>query len=370
MREKLKLDPVTYKKVHTSLERIVADLGGHPRALESFYMTLLSYQPIEKFKYSMDDVLSGIKVKTQDQYDLRELKMGTIIAKAFLSQEVFPSETVRDSNGLTFQEFEERGIIKLRSPDHGRRGMSPILRQELLTSTKPRYQVLIPYIFVSTWLTFHGLGEDPAGKFWSQILLSGDFNWQHWEKFNRNYFAFRLSLYSYLKEDPIISLRSFFKGAKCNLDSDVSFKVPPFKSIKLSKVQNRYPGYRNKGAGVKSYDFVMNAAGAPFDAFVFLDTTVPKKRLLVAFQMKFSQTKESEKITAALLESEYKKVQDAVEEYLPGTDFVLVFPIHRKTVKGFSDAHIPKNCILISKEEQKDFYGELYYRRLDMFQSL
>lgn len=111
---------------------------------------------------------------------------------------------------------------------------------------------------------------------------------------------------------------------------------------------------------------MLNAAGAPFDAFVFLDT-VEKKRILVAFQMKFSgqDAKAQGKADNKSIISEYEKVKNARDAFLPGIEFVLVCLFHRAKARNFKDEDIPPGCVVIAKEEQRALYGELYYRRLE-----
>lgn len=85
--------------------------------------------------------------------------------------------------------------------------------------------------------------------------------------------------------------------------------------------------------------------------------------------MKFRETEANNpaQVDNTVLRSEYEKVRSAVDEFLPGTEFVLVFSINQKKVHGFANADVPADCIVIAKEEQESFYGELYHHRLDRF---
>jgi hypothetical protein len=157
IREKLVVAPATFEDVRTDLEEIVADIGGHPRALEFLYDTLCAFKPVAAFKDEMDTLFGVVQGKIQQQYDLRSLEIDTIIAKAFLSQEVFPNSIVKGSGGLTYQYFEERGIIKLRYLQSYSSATSGLSSSEFDKSEKPMRHILIPYLFVSTWFTFHGV---------------------------------------------------------------------------------------------------------------------------------------------------------------------------------------------------------------------
>lgn len=348
IRESLKLDEAAYEEVYLSLKQLVTDIGGHPRALEILFDTLKSYDPVQYLQDGVDAVLFMVQGKINERYALEELNK--IIAVAFLSKEVLPNALVSGTNCLTYQDFEERGVAKLKS-----------------IRLKAECHVQVPYIFVSTALTFRDLRPNSAGRFWKQLLLDQPFRWQDWEEFNRNYFAFRLSLYSYIGEDATLSLRSYFKGAKFNLTSDIHFVVPPVSTITVKRANARFPMSLDKS--FESYEFVLNAPGAPFDAFVYLDTPLPNKRFLLVFQMKFSdsETKRPAQVNSEMLEKEYKKVQNSVAKFREGTEFVLVFPIHRRKAVGFTDMDVPPNCVVIAKEEQEAVYGELYHHRLDRF---
>jgi hypothetical protein len=359
IRNKLKIKPEDFPEVSTPLGLLVADMGGHPRALEILFDEIICFTPVMKFKDNMDNIFSCVQKKIKERYSLDTLQIGTIIATAFLSQKVKPVDIVQGTDGLTFERFEEVGIVKLKLLEG-----EPHIAISQTERVNEEHQVLIPYVFASSLLTFGASGSNYSGRFWKQVLFDRKFRWKDWELFNRNYFAFRLSLFSYLGVDETLSLQSFLNGAQFNLESDTIFIVPSVTSIQTLETRKQYP---KSGETFKSYTFVLNADGAPFDAFVFFQKATGKKRLLVAFQMKFSDVKNHEKVTKNLLSTEYDKAKTAIKESLPRTDFVLVFPLHREKVMTFSQSDIPLNCILIAKEEQPAFYGELYYRRLAPF---
>lgn len=362
MRKKLEPDPETYKNVSSFLGQFVADIGGHPRALEILYDKVLSFSHFASHKDYVEYVFSVVQREIKERYALDILQIDDIIAKVFLSQTVTSNDIVRYNNKLTFQHFQEMGLLKLRPLLDKTRITRPhsVLGKEI--KENPDCHVFIPYVFLSGVLVYAGGGS--IRKFWRQFLLDRKFQWNEWELFNRNYLAFRLFLHSYLGEEKTLSLRSFFNGAQFNLVSGTKFIVPPVKSIQTSDAGCRFPKSQDV---FKSYTFVLNAAGAPFHAFVYFDTAEENKRLLVAFQMKFSDAKKHEKVTNKLISTEFKRVEEAIDESLPGTEFVLIFPINREKVKGFSGSDLPSNCIVIANEERRAFYGELYYHQLDPF---
>ena len=339
----VKTDKKMTKSAASYLRHLVMDMGGHCRALEFLYDVLKRGDSWMRGEH-LDDIMTEVQVTLKQRYPMASISMEGLIAAAFLSLSVSQRGTVHGTNNLDFLDFEERGVAKLEPVDNGR-----------------AYKVLIPYVFASTALGFGCVSE--VGCFWKALLWNQDYWWQDWEKFSCNYFAFRLSLFSYL-EHKKLSLSTYFSGAKCNLVADTHFRVPSLGEISApQKLSSRFP--ENKG-DFESYVFVLNADGAPFDAFVYLDT-LDNKKILLAFQMKFSNraTKNPRPLSLALLEAELTKARGAVAEHLPGTELVLVFPAHCDKAPDLTADTIPAGCIIITKDEERDVYGELYYHRLE-----
>jgi hypothetical protein len=111
---------------------------------------------------------------------------------------------------------------------------------------------------------------------------------------------------------------------------------------------------------------VLNKAGAPFDSFIFLETS-PGTPLLLAFQMKFSD-KDSDNpkvLNDAAIHKEHRKISRSITRGIStDTGFVSVIMGHCKGT--FTADKIPENCIVISKNEQKSFYGRWFFQRLNM----
>ena len=109
----------------------------------------------------------------------------------------------------------------------------------------------------------------------------------------------------------------------------------------------------------------MNGDGAPFDSFMFVETT-NNEPLLLAFQSKWTKDKDGadQIITDDIIQSEYNKVQSAVSKYLPGTKFACV--ILGRSNGTFDEQELPHNCIVITKSEQLSFYGEYFYQCLNL----
>jgi hypothetical protein len=236
-------------------------------------------------------------------------------------------------------DLEENGLIKLEN-----------------NKIKMSYFLICCYLIASSTI--------PYARFWTDVLISKDFWWQDWEGFNKNYIAFRFSLYAYL-EFTAIPLQTFFAGAKMNVPDELMIKIP--QDVNIGEVEKRYP---NANAyKIKQFDFstsVLNAEGAAFDAFMNVETSLGKP-LLLAFQMKFTK-KNSYTITDALIKDEFDKASQIISGKLPGIDFIFVLLSNCES--NFTESSLlPHNCVVITETEQKSFYGELISTRLNCIKS-
>ena len=322
-------------KTSHQLRRLISDCGGHCRSLEILFDGMVKFH-VTSSNPLMDDVSAFVRHTLHDRYELSGFPLGAAIALSFLRKPVKPIDKYPEQKSLTFQDLEEKGVIKL---------------EEGL--------IRMPYFFACSFI----LGSETTeySKFWSTLLLEKrNFLWQDWELFNRNYIAFRLSLFAYLGEKTI-PLKKFFAGAKMNIPVDIDINIPPLAAIKVSKIDCRYP--LTNASNFEIGDHVLNAAGAPFDSFLYLESN--NGRLLLAFQMKLanqdSQTKQV--ITNNSVNVEFNKINNVVQECLPGTDFICI--ILGRCDGKFDENQLPSKCAVVSREEQMEFYGESYYHQLN-----
>lgn len=190
-------------------------------------------------------------------------------------------------------------------------------------------------------------------KFWTILLIENDF--QVWEVFNRNYIAFRLSLFAYLGETTV-SLKEFFAGAKINIPVDIDIKIPLLADLKVSNITYRYPS--TAAPAFNNGHNVLNADGASFDSFLYLDTAT--NPLLFAFQSRLAnqQSTTQQVIDNDTVDHEFSRINKAVSQYAPGTDFVAI--ILGRCRGTFSENKLPSKCVVVSKDQQMNFYGESY----------
>lgn len=318
------------------MSTLIADIGGHCRALEILFDSLrkcgndaLSY---------FDNVKNCVEVELEGRYHVSEIPLGAAIALSILGIRVDKNDEYPDDKALKFQDLEEKGFTKIENE-----------------------KLKVPYVFICCFLNRRrGI---PYVKFWNELLITGNIWWQHWEVFNRNYLVFRLSLYRYLGQESI-TLRQLFNGAKTSLpeDVDIEIKVPSNNQLRITRANQRFPTTNSNnpfsvGVGV------LNAAGAPFDAFMYLET-VGNGNLLVALQMKLANhdSRSPQVINIRMINEELNKMNKTISSNLNGTDCVCV--IVGRCEASFDENILSGKCFVISKNEYKDYYGDLYYHRI------
>lgn len=270
--------------------------------------------------------------------------MERAIAYSFLNMPVPKDERVSKFNLITLLEIEESGLIKLES-------------------CGPGYIVKIPFVFLRCYLE---TATDPFKKFWNEIFLGEEIYWQKWEVFNRNYFAFRLSLFTALGESNI-PLCDFFHGCLTNLQDDFELLIPAMDDIKLVDAGRRYPRSRMKD--LEDYSFILNADGAEFDGFVFIRVqrkgTKKVEKMILALQMKSSNSAQGQKITNKMIKEEYNKVKEAMDKFHKGVKFILVIlgRCDFESKGKVKEPILPNNVVLVTMSEHEQFYGLNYLRR-------
>lgn len=181
------------------LRQLVADMGGHPRALEILLDCLRSFRISRVKKQHLHAIMKEVEKNIYSRYHLRHICIEGAVASAFLSLDVLLHSLVPGAKGLNYTNIAEMGIVKL--------------AEDLYARSK----VYIPFVFVSAWLRRRDPAKFPVVRLWADLLLGKDFWWQDWERFNHIYFAFRLSLYSYVHYKTLylfffcrLQIQSFF----------------------------------------------------------------------------------------------------------------------------------------------------------------
>ena len=330
-------------KTSQQLRQLISDCGGHCRSLEILYdsISIREAKDADDADVALVDwksVHEEVRVVLNQRYALSTIPLATAIAKSLLCLDVVESDEYEEMKDTKYQDLEEKGLIKLQNG-----------------------KVKIPHFFVCTFLSMYK-AHSLLAVLWRKLLIGegDDFWWQDWEVFNRNYVAFRLSLFAYLGYSTA-SLTKFFAGAKMNIPADIELKIPSLETLKVSKIDYLYPS--TKAPAFEIGDNVFNGNGAPFDSFLYLEATTG--RLLLALQMKLANHDSQKKqvVSDETVDREFKKIERAVANYLPGTDFVCI--ILGRCSGTFTENKLPSKCVVVSREEQLNFYGESYYHRLN-----
>jgi hypothetical protein len=321
---------------YPEMSTLIADIGGHCRALEILFDSLRKFS--RNVPGYFDNVINCVEVELEGRYSVSNIPLGAAIALSVLGVSVGINTEYPDAKALKFQDLEEKGFVKIENK-----------------------KLKVPYVFICCFLK--RTPNIPYAKFWNELLITGNIWWQDWEVFNRNYLVFRLSLYRYLGYESI-TLRQLFNGAKTSLpkDVDIGIKVPSNNQLRITSAKQRFPS--NNGNNPFSVgEGVLNAAGAPFDAFMYLETG-GIGNLLVALQMKLANndSRSPQVINDNKINEEWNKINKTISSNLNGTDCVCV--ILGRCEASFDENGLSGKCFVISKNEYKDYYGELYYHRI------
>ncbi|KAJ3250372.1 hypothetical protein HK103_003625 [Boothiomyces macroporosus] len=326
----------TLIKKSSHMRQLISDCGGHCRTLEILYDGVLQFDANGKTFWT--DVTNYVRITLVKRYDLNNIPLGAAIALSVLHQSVQPDFIYPDKKELKFRDLEEKGIVKI---ENGK--------------------VKIPYFFLSCSIMVQG-GRMQYSRFWSELLVGEDMWWQSWEKFNWNYVAFRLSLYAHLNVQTV-SLKDFFVGAQMKTPIDILIQIPKSDNIQTLISEYRYPSKKES-----TFEFgkvVLNAPGAPFDAFVYLDS-IKSMPLLLVFQMKCANrdAKTPQVLNNRMIETEFNKAKVSIDKQRFKQKPYFVFVMLANCDSNCTEKDLPENCIVISKPEQLAFYGPSFYHRL------
>jgi hypothetical protein len=223
-------------------------------------------------------------------------------------------------------------------------------------------------------------------EYWENFFANQqNYFWQDWQVFNRHYVVFRFALYSVLNQTQV-SLKEFFTGAKMNVPN-ISIVIPS--ELQVEDISERFPSNldgilkNNHEPDFPPFDIgksVLNASGAPFDSFMFVKTTNGKDLLLI-FQMKLGDPKAKKPriLNDSIVLNEYNKIYNSLRpqnlnlnpgtaaemklrKKLSKTEFVCV--VLGRCGGEMTEKNLPKNCVVLTQNEQLNFYGPPYYQRL------
>ncbi|CAI2163645.1 12433_t:CDS:2 [Funneliformis geosporum] len=240
----------------------------------------------------------------------------------------------------------------------------------ILTSDGPNYLIEMPFYFIyiyNTWLniipaTIHKTFQ-PDSKM----------AWDTWEIFVANYEIFRNNLLVELEHYKEIPLRKFYRGA-IGKDSVLNIWIR-LEKLDLCDAKNQFPKTglpinRSNNEVMKLDGLVfINGHSAKFaDVFLVRKTVPENKNLIIGFQQKWYTT--SKELTIDDIKDECNKNNNAfkhtkdrdLKKFLKKSIIVTVIFTSRPFKANPKD--LPNNCLVISKENFKQYFGPLFSSRL------
>lgn len=321
--------------------RSINDIGGMARAVEVFYnnftkqMKMIDHIPKED--KALTEVLRNVDtavVMENVAYELNTLYsfsdyiyfVTPVLAKAILDIPVDMNDPIIEDHNegedsikkddkrlITYKDLRTTGIINL----------------EPVEQSNNCY-IRIPYMWLK--LLVHAskvrFGDNSPLRFWKDYINpKQDVEWESWEKFNIQFLALRLCLFSVLKRKTI-TLKELFSGAEFTPNFiNFEIEVPTVNSVRVTHLLDRYPvagtgpGPVGDVDGIKynnlyhDYNIVFTTgAGSLVDGFTRLRLS-QGQGLGLGIQMKFSQ-KDSKKpsiIDMKLVKGEYVQFAKAID---------------------------------------------------------
>ncbi|GES83741.1 P-loop containing nucleoside triphosphate hydrolase protein [Rhizophagus clarus] len=218
-----------YINLHPYFRISIGDIGGHLRALESFYShfkDIVSKKDPKNKNPNVDFIMNCVRTKISDEYHLAKYSkwMAEVLAKAILNLPVRKTDKIKLDDKLTsYQDLSSMGIIYLvpKVNSYGQR----------------LFYIQIPYMWASI-LVQHS--NYPGMDHWNPMFDYGELMyWQNFERFNAKFWALRLSLFRLLGYEKI-NLKDLLRGAKFSRafpDGEVFLS----NDLKIFKLRHQYP---------------------------------------------------------------------------------------------------------------------------------
>ncbi|CAG8815472.1 37851_t:CDS:2, partial [Gigaspora margarita] len=379
----MKLFDNKYVSYHPYFRVSISDIGGHVRTSEYFYQafTNMMQQRKDIYDVKIDDIMMTVKYTIGADYRLDSYStwLTEALAKAILGLPVKKGDKIMLDDGFTsYQDLSSMGILNL----------------ILIEPTTGKCHIRIPYL----WASLLVRSSNHAGMAYWKSMFDYDepMYWQNFEEFNAKFWALRLSLF-YLLGYKTIKLEELLKGAKFSRHFP-EVEVVLHQNVKLCQLRHRYPvsdATTNKDKTVKNddhtevrhgYIFIdylmnddiekyigyvfLNAVGAPWDVFGFLNMTYhtndgrSESGILCVVQQEKLTNIEAIKsiiIDQDLFDEEHKKVSEAMK-HVPTKNWALLFLTNADTKNALSIKCKP-NSALVSREQFQEFYGYTYASR-------
>jgi hypothetical protein len=322
------------------LKTLVLESSGHCRILELLVLCLQQRNSNCTKAVYWQNVKNKLLNEINNKYDISEAPLAGALCYAFLGITTTESEILPEDKNLNFLDLIQKGFIKLEN------GL-----------------VIIPYLFILCFFKDVSLSKAYFSVFWSELVNSDDTHWPGWERFCHLYFTFRLACFSFLKKNfhrnprlssirslyDSVSMRVFFKGFLISNDlQGVSLSIPDESAIIQKESQTRFP-YTDKTLPPVG-TFMLNAAGAPFDAFVVLRTSLHRKTVL-CLQMK----KIKKGVTNSMILKENAKIKEAAEVF--NQNITLFISLFITESEALDSIFLPHCSAALCKIGLQEFFG-------------
>ncbi|RIB17162.1 hypothetical protein C2G38_2037957 [Gigaspora rosea] len=247
--------------------RIIADIGGQVRALEIFYELIWNETKIKKLEnIDLVNIMHLLERRLQSRYDFATFanQISPVLANAILERPVNENDGIymdKDkSQHVSYKMLKSLGILTLEPTNN------------------IKFYIRLPYLWV--WLLIKNTGDQSIYKFWDLMINPEEqLYWQQWEKFNVNFWALRICLFSVIG-CKTIKLKELLKDTLySDVDMDVDVDIPNYNSVQVHYLNKQYPLYEsildsNGHSCNISYNdndkIYKNGCGAECDGFSFL----------------------------------------------------------------------------------------------------
>ncbi|KAF8920891.1 hypothetical protein BGZ58_004286, partial [Dissophora ornata] len=234
-----------YLKEDILFRRGIADIGGMARAVETFYSRFMRRMAktmeipdqdddaaLTKYLHNIDVVI----VMQELGHELSELYpfgkyvdlMTPVLAKAILDIPVNMNENIEDgTHSMTYKDLRTTGVINLE-----------------YTGQSNKYHVRVPYLWLMILVqeSNYKSGNSPL-RFWKDFINpEQEVSWAAWERFNMEFLALRLCLFSYLGEQTV-TLQDLFEGAEFgpgNFEVP-ELEVPDYRKVTVHQLLDTFP---------------------------------------------------------------------------------------------------------------------------------
>ncbi|RIA92650.1 hypothetical protein C1645_804498 [Glomus cerebriforme] len=331
---------------------IIADIGGHVRALELFYELISNeakYKRMEEIDLAR--IVQLLEGKLLEQYQFYQFtdQVTPMLANAILERPVRKNDGFHMGNQkISYERLNSLGMLTLEPvPDDMSRQL---------------YYIRLPYIWICL-LIKTATGESPYKFLNLMINPKETFYCEQWEKFNIKFWILRICLFSVLGKKTI-KLKELLNGTLySNEFMDIEVKIPDYNSIQVHYPNRQYSLNNNTffnfddkyNSSYTNNSIIYKNGNADYDGFSYLIIN-SNQPMLLALQLKW---KNSQQIDDKIIKKEYEKVEEVAREVGLDDWLLLILSNCSSTFKK----SLPPRCAIVDKNHFTKFYGNIFSYR-------